>query len=29
VGQAGAFFLQDVEQVVDKVLTKNSISVNG
>jgi len=29
VGQSGAFFLQDVEQVVDKILTKNSISVNS
>jgi hypothetical protein len=29
VGQSGASFLKDVEQVVDKVLTKNSISVNG
>jgi hypothetical protein len=29
VGPSGATFLQDVEQVVDKVLTKNSISVNS
>jgi hypothetical protein len=29
VGQSQAFFLQDVEGVVDKVLTKNSISVNN
>ena len=29
VGQSGATFLQDVEQVVDKVLTKNSISVSS
>lgn len=29
VGQSGATFLQDVEQVVDKILTKNSISVNS
>lgn len=29
VGPSGASFLKDVEQVVDKVLTKNSISVNG
>lgn len=29
VGQSGASFLKDVEQVVDKVLTKNSISVNS
>lgn len=29
MGQSGAFFLQDVEQVVDKILTKNSISVNS
>jgi hypothetical protein len=29
VGTSRATFLQDVEQVVDKVLTKNSISVNG
>jgi hypothetical protein len=28
VGQSGAFFLQDVEQVVDKILTKNSIGVS-
>jgi hypothetical protein len=28
VGQSGAFFLQDVEKVVDKILTKNSIGVN-
>ncbi|MGA7317663.1 MAG: hypothetical protein WBX22_27260, partial [Silvibacterium sp.] len=28
VGQSGAFFLQDVEKVVDKVLTKNSIGVS-
>jgi hypothetical protein len=29
VGQSSATFLQDVEQVVDKILTKNSISVNS
>ncbi|HTD54435.1 MAG TPA: hypothetical protein VK670_03580 [Silvibacterium sp.] len=29
VGEPGATFLQDVEQVVDKILTKNSISVNS
>jgi hypothetical protein len=29
VGQSGASFLKDVEQVVDKVLTKNSITVNS
>ncbi len=29
VGQSQAFFLQDVEGVVDKILTKNSISVNS
>jgi hypothetical protein len=29
VGQSGAFFLQDVEKVVDKILTKNSISVGN
>ncbi|HEX3469623.1 MAG TPA: hypothetical protein VHT28_00425 [Silvibacterium sp.] len=29
VGASRATFLQDVEQVVDKVLTKNSISVNS
>jgi hypothetical protein len=29
VGQPSATFLQDVEQVVDKILTKNSISVNS
>jgi hypothetical protein len=29
VGQSSATFLQDVEQVVDKILTKNSISVNN
>jgi hypothetical protein len=29
VGPSRATFLQDVEQVVDKILTKNSIGVNG
>ena len=29
VGQSSATFLQDVEKVVDKILTKNSISVNS
>lgn len=29
VGESGAFFLQDVEKVVDKILTKNSISVGN
>ena len=29
VGESSATFLQDVEQVVDKILTKNSISVNS
>jgi len=29
VGPSNATFLQDVEQVVDKILTKNSISVNS